>query len=466
MSIGLGQMLIGGLLGSQLFGGKEKEPQKQQQPTQVASNTTQQGQGGFGGIISGFSNSIFKGMSQEQVARLGIGFNSMRLRPDDNMAASFQTKINRLRDEAKLTKTTNATIEYLKNAKSAQYPNGRFDLVDMLQKGIITPQQAIDKAWTVTKPSVLTEKFIKFEELAVKYKGSENIPDFELQLLGITDSEVNSIKEYQFYQEKGGKLDYMSFLSRGSTDATSIEEFEYYKKTLPTDEKPMSYSDFLKIDAPSTTVTIEAEQTIVEENAFWKQYNEKATTEIMEWGRKSGDVKGNIIKLKEALRQLEDPNNLLTGPIIGQMPDFIMAFLNPTAIDAREAIEAVVQRNLKAVLGGQFTEREGEKLIKRAYNPLLSREINAKRLRILIEQMDTARLMQDARSDWIHDPKNNGSMRGFDGELPTMEDFWSALSANKVGDIVCDSGADNKDRQCYSYSGGDDKEESNWKLVE
>jgi hypothetical protein len=187
---------------------------------------------------------------------------------------------------------------------------------------------------------------------------------------------------------------------------------------------------------------------------------------IIEWQVKSADTKGNIIKLKEALQALEDPNNLLTGAIIGQMPDFIMAFLNPKAIDTREAIEAVVQRNLKAVLGGQFTEREGEKLIKRAYNPTLSREINAKRLRILIEQMERAALMQDARAAWIQDPANNGSMRGFDGKLPTFADFWTALSANQIGDVVCDSSAENKNRKCWTYQGGDDRVQDNWKLVE
>ena len=116
MALGLGQMLIGGLIGSQMFGGKDKEeqprmkggwsPPNQQQPTQVASNTTQQGQGGFGGIISGFSNSLFKGMSQEQVARLGIGFNSMTLRPDASLAASFQNTI----DNVSITKGINNAV--------------------------------------------------------------------------------------------------------------------------------------------------------------------------------------------------------------------------------------------------------------------------------------------------------------------------------------------------------------------
>ena len=95
MSLGLGQILGMGLLSQFMGGGKgllnDKEPQ---QPTQTASNNTNQGFGGVGGIVSGVSNQLFQGMSQEQVARLGIGFNSMRLEPDANLAKSFQVNLD------------------------------------------------------------------------------------------------------------------------------------------------------------------------------------------------------------------------------------------------------------------------------------------------------------------------------------------------------------------------------------
>ena len=109
---GLANLLIGGLLGSQFFGGKEEEQPRMkggwsppnQQPTQVASNNTS-----GGGFLSGISNQMFKGMSQEQVARLGIGFNSMTLEPDASLAASFQSTI----DNAQKKTNRNATVEAL-----------------------------------------------------------------------------------------------------------------------------------------------------------------------------------------------------------------------------------------------------------------------------------------------------------------------------------------------------------------
>ena len=145
MALGLGQMLIGGLIGSQMFGGKEKEQQPQQplnqQPTQVASNNTQQGQGGFGGIISGFSNSLFKGMSQEQVARLGIGFNSMTLRPNADVAASFQKTI----DNVSITKGIN-------NAVIALRKMGRPHLADLVEGRSLSVSDAMKYALEIKPP--------------------------------------------------------------------------------------------------------------------------------------------------------------------------------------------------------------------------------------------------------------------------------------------------------------------------
>jgi hypothetical protein len=147
MSIGLGQMLIGGLLGSQMFGGKEEEqprmkggwsPPNQQQPTQVASNNTS-----GGGFLSGISNSMFKGMSQEQVARLGQGFNSMRLEPDDSLAASFQSTI----DNARKKTNRNATVEALVKM-------GKPNLANLVSTGAMDVGTAMTLAFKEVKGDV------------------------------------------------------------------------------------------------------------------------------------------------------------------------------------------------------------------------------------------------------------------------------------------------------------------------
>ena len=174
MSIGLGQMLIGGLLGSQLFGGKDKEQQpqmnstNQQQPTQVASNNTQQGQGGgFGGIISGFSNSLFKGMSQEQVARLGQGFNSMRLRPDQGMHDAFQNTIKNAQNKI----NTNATVIELRKM-------GKPNLARMVEIGAMPVDTALSLAFKEGKGTTDIKSMIAWLTNESSNKGREHFAEY------------------------------------------------------------------------------------------------------------------------------------------------------------------------------------------------------------------------------------------------------------------------------------------------
>lgn len=140
MSLGLGQ-LFGGLLLGQMAGGLLGGKQEEEQPTQVASNN----QSLMGGL-QGISNSMFKGMSQEEVYRMGLGFNTLRLEPDENLAASYESRLKNANATKAKTEQTNQTIQFLANIKSDAYPNGRADLIQLVQAGLIAPLDAVAEA--------------------------------------------------------------------------------------------------------------------------------------------------------------------------------------------------------------------------------------------------------------------------------------------------------------------------------
>ena len=142
-----------------------------------------------------------------------------------------------------------------------------------------------------------------------------------------------------------------------------------------------------------------------------------------------GDALKNLSQLKvahERLLAVSDgtSGDNLTGPLLGMVPDFIRSFYNPESIDTRELVEEVVQRNLRLILGAQFTEREGERLIARAYNPKLDEASNAKRLGRLVKAMEIA---MEARNDSFTYFEENGTLLGWKGETPTMDDFMRAV---------------------------------------
>jgi hypothetical protein len=110
----------------------------------------------------------------------------------------------------------------------------------------------------------------------------------------------------------------------------------------------------------------------------------------------------------------------LSGPIVGNVPDRVSAFINPDAISAREAVEEVVQRSLREILGAQFTEKEGERLIARAYNPKLQESENRLRVGRLLAQVMAA---ADAKEDAFRYFEQHGTMQGWTGKEYKNEDF-------------------------------------------
>jgi hypothetical protein len=143
------------------------------------------------------------------------------------------------------------------------------------------------------------------------------------------------------------------------------------------------------------------------------------------------DIQKGIGQLNEPLKALKSSDNL-SGPIAGSVPDSVLKFANPKAIAVREQIEEVVQRNLKLVLGTQFTKEEGERLIARSYNPNLDEAENAKRLSRLITQIQGA---TQAKMDAIKYFEENGTLAGFKGSMPTLDDFGSEAQQGKVIDF-------------------------------
>lgn len=136
------------------------------------------------------------------------------------------------------------------------------------------------------------------------------------------------------------------------------------------------------------------------------------------------DVAKQVKQLEQVQSELEKKGNDYTGPAVGLIPDKARAFTNPAAVSAKNKVEEVAQRNLRLVLGAQFTQVEGERLIARAYNPSLPPEENAARVKALAEQIKTAAKQKAEAADYF---EKNGTLSGWSGKLPSITDFEEAI---------------------------------------
>lgn len=132
------------------------------------------------------------------------------------------------------------------------------------------------------------------------------------------------------------------------------------------------------------------------------------------------DSEKNIQQLDGVIAELKSGKNL-TGPVLGNVPQSVRAMTNPESVDAEERVQEVVQRNLRVVLGAQFTANEGQQLISRAYNPRLPEATNAARLSRLRASMKKAYDAKVAASEYFNQHR---TMRGYNGpRLWTLSDI-------------------------------------------
>lgn len=141
-----------------------------------------------------------------------------------------------------------------------------------------------------------------------------------------------------------------------------------------------------------------------------------------------GEARFRTAKIKTVLDQLEAGEDL-TGPLLAVIGELGRSIYNPKSQQAKDLVESVIQTSLRETLGGQFAQKEGEALIKRAYNVALPPEENAARLRALLAQLEASAASKTAMAEYYRE--NNFSLAGYKGSkyTPTVEDLYSAIDS-------------------------------------
>ena len=174
-----------------------------------------------------------------------------------------------------------------------------------------------------------------------------------------------------------------------------------------------------------------ADNLTVGEKAVDKQFAKTYEDLVVSGG--AADVQKNLTALRDVRGQLTDPKGSnLSGPEFSLVPDPIQDVISPKVAAARQNVEEVVQRNLRIILGAQFTNEEGKRLIARAYNVNQPEAENAKRLERLTAAMEA---MLKAKLDAATYFERHGTLKGFRGAQQfSVADLEAAMDGGKKGD--------------------------------
>ncbi len=126
-----------------------------------------------------------------------------------------------------------------------------------------------------------------------------------------------------------------------------------------------------------------------------------------------------IMELDSLIEELEEATkpggDNLSGPYIGMMPDHV----RQKGKHMKQRAHRVVQSTLKAVLGGQFTEKEAEQLFARTYDDSVQEYLNVEKLKVVRDEMVWRALQRDRSAAY---GKTHGTMRGYTGHLPQFNE--------------------------------------------
>ena len=162
---------------------------------------------------------------------------------------------------------------------------------------------------------------------------------------------------------------------------------------------------------------------------------EKSAQDLVDFtiGGGFSDVQKGLSQLEVAKQTLmQQPEGRITGKLVGAQDDTgLLKYTNPSAQDTKEQVQEIAQRNLRLILGPQFTAKEGEALINRVYNPALPQSVNVKRLELLQDQMTSAAKTKQEAVDYYN---TNGTLKGFKGKLyNSTSDFLNEYNSKLKG---------------------------------
>jgi len=152
-----------------------------------------------------------------------------------------------------------------------------------------------------------------------------------------------------------------------------------------------------------------------------KKADEIFANTVVEWKAEGGfaDIQKSLSQLGKVVSDFESGKSG-TGAARNLVPDAVKAFTDPELLSSKQQVEEVVQRNLRVILGAQFTEKEGTRLIERAFNPNLSTKENTRRVKLLMKQIRSA---AQAKNEAVKYFDQRGTLKGFKGKTFQAADF-------------------------------------------
>lgn len=174
----------------------------------------------------------------------------------------------------------------------------------------------------------------------------------------------------------------------------------------------------------------EAEKSV--DRAFGKRYD----TDII--GGNFAGAGNELAGLKSLSIQIESGKlGVISGPDIGAKPEWMRKIAHPEAEAARQQILKSVGASLRETLGSAFTQKEGDQIFARTFDPMLSPKENTRRLNVLVDSIEKA---SQAKMRSYKHYEEFGTMRGFKGSTNFEQQFKDSVNFDPSANLAPSAG--------------------------
>jgi hypothetical protein len=162
------------------------------------------------------------------------------------------------------------------------------------------------------------------------------------------------------------------------------------------------------------------------QSAGQRELDKQVAKEYQDWT--SGGQKiaqSEISKLRSVADKLRN-KELSTGGLTGLFPDRITS---KEVLGARADVESTVMNSLRAILGAQFTENEGKRIIQNTWNEGDSTENNLARLDRLVNDLENKAVDKSQKANYFE--QSGGTLAGYKANQAPMEKANKAIKSKE-----------------------------------
>lgn len=146
-----------------------------------------------------------------------------------------------------------------------------------------------------------------------------------------------------------------------------------------------------------------------------KKIDDEFQKDNVEWisGDGAATAAVNLKRLREGAAILNDPSTVgASGRLVGFVSDKAKKlFLSNRTASAEASIASATVEALRRILGSQFTENEGKRILALTFDPMVDETENARRANALADSLENAGKIKNAAAAYF---KQHGTIQGFE----------------------------------------------------